>query len=117
MAKRSVVDFDIALARAGIDRRTRKMHDKAEHLLLEIQRPLEERIRQLAPVGSRPDDEKRLREGVFAEVVVRSDGPQLRAGVLGVRHAIPVEFGTSTMPAHPFVRPAVAEFAARLKRS
>jgi HK97 gp10 family phage protein len=65
----------------------------------------------LAPVGSGMEDVPgELRDSITAKQV---DPTTVEVGSFGVHYAVNVEFGTSKMPAQPFLRPALA--AAKIK--
>jgi HK97 gp10 family phage protein len=60
----------------------------------------------LAPIGSGDEDTPgELRDSIAAKQV---DDTTVEVGSFGVPYAVNVEFGTSKMPAEPFLRPALA---------
>jgi HK97 gp10 family phage protein len=99
------VDYNSAAFMRGLEQAVHRMGLRTEADLARVGMRVQNAARGYCPV-----DTGRLRSSITSTPGKDHLGPYVEIGT-NVEYAAPVEFGTSTMEAQPFLRPAFADAA------
>lgn len=101
------VILDDRAFQAGLQRELKRLDLQTEADLVRLGQRAVRNMQQLCPV-----DTGRLRSSIGMTSGRDGRGPYIDVGT-NVEYALPVEYGTSTSKAQPFVRPGLAEAIAQ----